>query len=81
MTASHVIIVGNGLAGSFMAVLFARAGWKVSLFERRGDPRAKGYQGGRSINLALSARGLAGLAAAGLAERSARRTSSRCQGG
>jgi len=68
MTSSHVIIVGNGLAGSFMAVLFARAGWRVSLYERRGDPRAKGYQGGRSINLALSARGLAGLDAAGLTD-------------
>lgn len=68
MSTPHVILVGNGLAGSLLAVLFARAGWRVSLFERRGDPRAKGYQGGRSINLALSARGLAGLAAAGLAE-------------
>lgn len=68
MPTPHVILVGNGLAGSMLAVLFARVGWRVSLFERRGDPRAKGYQGGRSINLALSARGLAGLAAAGLAD-------------
>ena len=60
------IIVGNGLAGPLLAVLLARDGWRVSLYERRGDPRAKGYQGGRSINLALSARGLAGLAAAHL---------------
>lgn len=62
----HALIVGNGLAGALLAVLLARAGWRVSLYERRGDPRAKGYHGGRSINLALSARGLAGLAAAGL---------------
>lgn len=67
--APHALIVGNGLAGALLAVLLAQAGWRVSLYERRGDPRAKGYQGGRSINLALSARGLAGLAAAGLAER------------
>ncbi|MBX3376695.1 MAG: FAD-dependent monooxygenase [Phycisphaeraceae bacterium] len=60
------VIVGNGLAGPLLAVLLARYGWRVKLFERRGDPRAKGYQGGRSINLALSARGLSGLAAAGL---------------
>ena len=65
----HAIIVGNGLAGAFLAVMLANAGWRVSLFERRGDPRAKGYQGGRSINLALSARGLAGLDAAGLGQR------------
>ncbi len=60
------VIVGNGLAGPLLAVLLARDGWRVKLFERRGDPRAHGYVGGRSINLALSARGLAGLAAAGL---------------
>jgi kynurenine 3-monooxygenase len=68
MPTPHVILVGNGLAGSFLAVVFARAGWRVSLYERRGDPRAKGYQGGRSINLALSARGLAALEFAGLAD-------------
>lgn len=34
--------------------------------ERRGDPRRKGYVGGRSINLAVSARGIAGLASVGL---------------
>ncbi|QOI99857.1 MAG: FAD-dependent monooxygenase [Phycisphaeraceae bacterium] len=62
----HAVIVGNGLAGSLLAVLLADRGWRVSLYERRGDPRARGYQGGRSINLALSARGIAGLAAAGL---------------
>lgn len=60
------IIVGDGLAGALLAVLLARDGWRVRVFERRPDPRARGYAGGRSINLALSARGLAGLAAAGL---------------
>ncbi|MFZ4430779.1 MAG: FAD-dependent oxidoreductase, partial [Phycisphaerales bacterium] len=59
-------LVGCGLAGSLLARLLAQDGWKVRVFERRGDPRAKGYAGGRSINLALSARGLHGLAAAGL---------------
>lgn len=62
----HAIIIGNGLAGPLLAVLLARDGSRVSLYERRADPRAIGYQGGRSINLALSARGLAGLSAAGL---------------
>jgi kynurenine 3-monooxygenase len=64
----RVLIVGAGLAGSLMAVYLAKAGWRVSVYERRPDPRAAGYVGGRSINLALSARGLAGLAGAGLAE-------------
>lgn len=58
----HVLIIGAGLVGSLAAVYFARRGWRVSVVERRPDPRAKGYIGGRSINLALSARGLWGLA-------------------
>lgn len=60
------LIIGCGLAGSLLARLLAQDGWTVDVFERRGDPRVKGYAGGRSINLALSARGLHGLAAAGL---------------
>lgn len=62
----HCVIIGNGLSGAFLAVLLARDGWRVSVYERRGDPRASGYQGGRSINLALSARGLGALRDAGL---------------
>lgn len=62
----HALIIGNGLAGPLLAVLLAQRDWRVSLFERRADPRAAGYAGGRSINLALSARGLAALAEAGL---------------
>ena len=58
----HVLIIGAGLVGSLAAVYFARRGWRVSVVERRPDPRARGYVGGRSINLALSARGLWGLA-------------------
>ncbi|MGE3109054.1 MAG: FAD-dependent oxidoreductase [Phycisphaerales bacterium] len=58
----HAVIVGAGLAGSLLACYLAQDGWSVDVFERRGDPRAKGYAGGRSINLALSARGFWGLA-------------------
>jgi kynurenine 3-monooxygenase len=50
-------IIGAGLAGALLATLMARAGWQVDVFEKRGDPRVKGYQGGRSINLALAERG------------------------
>ncbi|MBS0660634.1 MAG: FAD-dependent monooxygenase [Verrucomicrobia bacterium] len=64
----HALIVGAGLAGSLLGCYLARAGWRVSIYERRPDPRAHGYAGGRSINLALSVRGLSGLAGAGLAE-------------
>lgn len=63
-----VVIVGAGLAGCLLAVYLARAGWTVDLRERRGDPRARGHAAGRSINLAISARGLKALRRAGLEE-------------
>lgn len=63
-----ILLIGAGLAGSLLAVLLARQGFRVVVAERRGDPRAKGYVGGRSINLALSVRGITALNAAGIAE-------------
>jgi len=62
-----VTVVGAGLAGALLATLLARRGLAVTVFERRPDPRLAGYQGGRSINLALAERGLHGLRRAGLA--------------
>jgi kynurenine 3-monooxygenase len=62
----HVLIVGAGLAGCLLAQQLAAAGWRVTVRERRGDPRAQGYSGGRSINLAISVRGLTALRRAGL---------------
>jgi len=53
----HITLIGAGLAGALLATLMARAGWKVDVHEKRGDPRVKGYEGGRSINLALAERG------------------------
>ena len=53
----HITIIGAGLAGALLATLMARAGWRVDVHEKRGDPRVKGYEGGRSINLALVERG------------------------
>jgi kynurenine 3-monooxygenase len=61
-----VTIVGAGLAGSLLACYMAKLGFRVDVYERRSDPRSAGYVGGRSINLALSARGLWGLAGIGL---------------
>jgi kynurenine 3-monooxygenase len=57
-------IIGAGLAGALMATLLAQRGWKVEVYESRGDPRRHGYAGGRSINLALAERGLHALRAA-----------------
>ena len=62
------VIIGAGLGGSLLAHFLGQRGWHVRVYERRGDPRARGYVGGRSINLAISARGLHALERAGLAE-------------
>jgi kynurenine 3-monooxygenase len=61
-----ITIAGAGLAGALLATLLAQKGWQVDVFEKRGDPRLKGYEGGRSINLALAERGLHALRQAGL---------------
>lgn len=52
-----ITLIGAGLAGALLAILLARKGWQVDVHEKRGDPRIKGYEGGRSINLALAERG------------------------
>jgi kynurenine 3-monooxygenase len=62
----RITIVGAGLAGPLLACFLAREGFDVTLYERRGDPRVEGYSGGRSINLALSARGIDALRRVGL---------------
>jgi kynurenine 3-monooxygenase len=61
-----VNIVGAGLAGALLALLLARRGLRVALFERRADPRQAQPERGRSINLALAARGLRALQRAGV---------------
>ena len=50
-------IVGAGLAGSLWAVYLAKAGYKVTIIEMRGDLRKTDISAGKSINLALSKRG------------------------
>jgi kynurenine 3-monooxygenase len=64
-----VNIVGAGLAGSLMAILLARRGFKVTVYERRADPRLASVDSGRSINLALAARGIRGLQRAAALDR------------
>jgi kynurenine 3-monooxygenase len=66
---SGVNIVGAGLAGSLLAILLAKRGFKVTVYERRADPRVAVVDSGRSINLALAARGIRGLTLAGVLER------------
>ncbi len=69
MAPPRVLIVGAGLVGSLLAHQLATRGHSVRLVERRGDPRAKGHVAGRSINLAISARGFHALDRAGLGDR------------
>lgn len=59
-------IVGAGLAGSLWAVYLSKAGYKVSVFERRPDIRRAEISAGKSINLALSTRGWTALKEVGL---------------
>lgn len=62
------VLIGSGLAGGLLAAYLGRRGFEVELFERRPDPRAGNFVGGRSINLALSTRGIHALEQLGLAD-------------
>src|SRR5262245_48595096 len=68
MNGDTVTIVGAGLAGALLAVYLGKAGRRVALYERRPDPRHGAGERGRSINLALSTRGLHALGEVGLVE-------------
>lgn len=68
MQKKNVAVVGAGLVGSLHAVLLAKKGMKVDVFERRPDLRKAKAIGGRSINLALSNRGFKALEKAGIAD-------------
>jgi kynurenine 3-monooxygenase len=62
------VLIGSGLAGGLLAAYFGRRGYEVDLYERRADPRAGNFVGGRSINLALSTRGIHALQQLGIAD-------------
>lgn len=62
-----VQVVGAGLVGSLLAIHLARRGHRVELHERRPDMRVRQVDGGRSINLAISTRGIHALEQVGLA--------------
>ena len=61
-----IIIIGAGLSGTLLALRLAQRGYPISLHEKRADMRTEEMQAGRSINLALSNRGLMALDMVGL---------------
>ena len=56
------------LAGSLLAIYLAKRGIEVEVYEARGDMRLEEVAAGRSINLALSDRGIAALREVGMDE-------------
>ena len=63
-----VTLVGSGLTGPLLAISLVQRGFRVELFERRPDMRRVHISAGRSINLALSTRGIYALREAGVFE-------------
>jgi len=65
---NKITIIGAGLAGSLLSIYLAKRGFDVDVYERRPDMRIHEIGGGRSINLALSMRGIHALKEVGLYE-------------
>src|SRR5256886_5622031 len=66
--AAKFVLIGSGLAGGLLAAYLGRRSYEVDLYERRADPREGNIVGGRSINLALSTRGIYALERLGIAD-------------
>lgn len=62
----EVVIIGAGLVGSLLSIYLSKRGYKVKIYERRDDMRKANMIAGRSINLALSDRGIKALEEVGL---------------
>lgn len=65
----NILIIGAGLCGSLLALRLAQRGYKVVVYESRPDLRTTDISAGRSINLALSDRGLRALRLAGVEDK------------
>lgn len=68
MTTNSITLVGAGLVGSLLALFLARRGLSVRVLERRPDMRKQAISAGRSINLAISERGINALRKLGIAD-------------
>ena len=67
-TKEHILIIGAGLCGSLLGLRMVQRGYKVTIVEKRPDPRKVHQDAGRSINLAFSDRGMKGIKLVGLEE-------------
>jgi kynurenine 3-monooxygenase len=63
---SNITLIGSGLTGPLLAISLMQRGFPVRLYERRPDMRRVRVSAGRSINLALSTRGIHALRQAGV---------------
>src|SRR5438093_6909583 len=72
MANTKFVLIGSGLAGGLLAAYLGRRGYDVDLYERRADPREGNIVGGRSINLAISTRGIHALKQLGMADEALR---------
>ncbi|EDV25187.1 uncharacterized protein TRIADDRAFT_24922, partial [Trichoplax adhaerens] len=63
---NEIVVVGGGLVGCLAAIFWAKRGYQVDLYEMREDFRLLENTRGKSINLALSSRGILSLKHAGL---------------
>ncbi len=66
---SKMTVVGAGPVGCVLAMLLAKHGFDVDVFEMRPDMREASAEGGRSINLVLTDRGLRALEMFGLRDK------------
>lgn len=62
----EITIIGAGLVGSLLSIYLAKKGYAVKIYERRSDMRKEKMAAGRSINLALSDRGIKALEEVGI---------------
>jgi kynurenine 3-monooxygenase len=65
-SSTKVTLIGAGPAGSQLAIYLAKRGFPVEIYERRPDMRRVEISAGRSINLAISTRGIHALQEVGV---------------
>jgi kynurenine 3-monooxygenase len=64
-----ITLIGAGLTGPLLATYLANRGYEVDIYERRPDMRKETISAGRSINLAMSIRGIHALKEVGMFEK------------